>query len=496
MTWRSRAGTAREGRRHLAAALAAIRLGLCLVLLAPAAAEAYWRTSGSGTATGSLSTFSAPGVTVPATAGASVPVSWTAAQLSPANATLAAQVTYAVQRSADAGATWSAAAGTCAGTLAAATTSCSDSPPSPGGYVYRVTATMRTWTAGGTSGTVSANTLTAPALTAKPSSASANAAPSFTFSGGGGSGYQCRLDAQAFAGCSAPQSYSSLADGSHTFTVHAVSGTYTGPDTAYTWTIDSSAPSLTSTPVNPSASTSASFSFTHARYASFQCQLDAGGYSACTSPKAYSALAAGSHTVQIRALDADGVATKVASSTWTVNTTGPTLTSKPANPSSVGTATFAFTDTGFSAFACKLDGGAFTACNSGTVSYSGVANGSHTFTVHALDAASAATADTVYTWSVTAPTLTVGSCTVSSRKATIPGTTTNASGTVTVKVTNSGGTQVASATTSTFTGTSSPFGWTVTTAALASGATYTATATQVDGSGRTSTNSPSCTFTV
>jgi hypothetical protein len=68
-----------------------------------------------------------------------------------------------------------------------------------------------------------------------------------------------------------------------------------------------------------------SFSFTHAESAySFLCQLDGGGFSACTSPTAYSALSSGSHTFQVEAKGADGAVTSVASYTWTVDATAPT----------------------------------------------------------------------------------------------------------------------------------------------------------------------------
>src|SRR5207237_4493999 len=81
--------------------------------------------------------------------------------------------------------------------------------------------------------------------------------------------------------------------------------------------------------------------------------------------------------------------TRNANSTWTIDTTAPTvtITAQPANPTNQTSASFSFSSskTG-STFQCKLDGGTSTTCTS-PASYTGLAAGSHTFTVTATDPA-------------------------------------------------------------------------------------------------------------
>ncbi len=106
--------------------------------------------------------------------------------------------------------------------------------------------------------------------------------------------------------------------------------------------IDTVAPdtTITANPTNPSASANASFSFTGSDpggsgVAGFECQLDGGAYIACASPQTYTGLADGSHTFQVRAVDAAGnLDGTPASYTWVIDTTGPdtTLTATPPNP--------------------------------------------------------------------------------------------------------------------------------------------------------------------
>jgi len=90
-----------------------------------------------------------------------------------------------------------------------------------------------------------------PAITTSPSA-------TFQFaSTASGSTFQCSLDGAAFAACSTGVTYPSLADGSHTFRVRAVSGAGTDPTPASrTWTVDATAPvisAVTATPLTTSA---------------------------------------------------------------------------------------------------------------------------------------------------------------------------------------------------------------------------------------------------
>src|SRR5262249_50107716 len=145
-----------------------------------------------------------------------------------------------------------------------------------------------------------------------PSGAVASANASFTFSATKpGSVFECGLDSAPFITCSSPASYSGLAQGSHTFQVRALdsAGNVDPTPASRTWTIDTIPPdtAITSGPPALSNSTAATFGFSATEPGStFDCKLDAGSFTTCTSPTTYSGLAAGAHTFQVRAGDAAG----------------------------------------------------------------------------------------------------------------------------------------------------------------------------------------------
>jgi hypothetical protein len=240
------------------------------------------------------------------------------------------------------------------------------------------------------------NTAPNTTISAGPANPTSSTAASFSFaSTETGSTFECQLDGGGYSGCTSAKSYSGLVAGSHTFQVRATDpvGNTDATPAAYTWTVDLTPPETTidSKPSDPSNSASPVFAFSSSEVgSSFECQLDGGGYSPCTSTKSYSGLAAGSHTFQVRATDPAGnVDPTAASYTWTVDLVAPetTISAGPANPTSSTAASFSFASTEpGSTFECRLDGAAFAACTS-PQGYSSLSEGSHTFQVRATDPA-------------------------------------------------------------------------------------------------------------
>ena len=146
-----------------------------------------------------------------------------------------------------------------------------------------------------------------------PSGPTNDPTPTFAFSSSEpGSSFDCRFDSDPFAPCSGPGDTdtpaSSLADGSHTFDVRATDPAQnTDPTPASRgFTVDTAAPNttITSGPSGPTNDPTATFALSSSEAgSSFQCKVDAGAYSACTSPKTTSHLVDGSHTFFVRARD-------------------------------------------------------------------------------------------------------------------------------------------------------------------------------------------------
>jgi hypothetical protein len=280
---------------------------------------------------------------------------------------------------------------------------------------------------------------------------------SFTFSSAGTTSFECRVDGAAFSPCSSGDSFGPSADGLHTFFVRALDELGNASAAASSqWTIDTIAPPsplITEEPQSPSGSSSASFSFTDADpTVTFQCQLDGGGFSDCSSGSAnYSDLLDGPHTFGVKAVDPIGHESALTTYSWAIDTLHPvvTLNDKPPLVTNQTIASFSFSSTRpGSAYQCELDGGGFGICTSPQV-YSSLPDGSHTFSVQATSLGNTGPL-TEYKWTVdtVAPQTTIAS--------TPPATSSSASATFTFTSSEPGSTFACSLDTAGFTPCTSP----------------------------------------
>ncbi len=247
-----------------------------------------------------------------------------------------------------------------------------------------------------------------------------------TDDGGPLASYSCRLDSGAAVSCTSPfTSPAGLTEGNHSFSVTGTdaAGNASTPAT-YAWIIDTTLPvlTITSMPAPITNMTSANFVLAASDangIESIECQLDGGGYAPCATTVNYPLLADGDHTFLARARDRAGNVSATVNHRWTIDTSKPVVTvaSGPAPWVNVraATLTLAVTDVNVAPtlssakLECKINGSNFTACSS-PVSYSGLNETSHMFTVRAVDAAGNMSDEVVHTWAIdlTPPAINIG----------------------------------------------------------------------------------------
>jgi hypothetical protein len=241
-------------------------------------------------------------------------------------------------------------------------------------------------------------------ITQKPTHPSNDASPTFEFESSEPGTFQCKLDG-VFSDCSASKTYVNVSDGVHTFSAVATDPAgNVGPEASpYTWTIDTVPPTVTLTQTPQSSTNSPTFYFNSSDAKTFTCSLDHASPTSCSSPTTYTGLGDGPHSFAVTPTDAAGNIGPAATHDWTIETRAPTaaLTSGPTALSNSSSATFTFTADEPSSFDCKLDDRGFEACGS-PVSYHGLGDGPHAFSVRARDPSGNLSTPAAYGWSIDA----------------------------------------------------------------------------------------------
>ncbi len=283
-------------------------------------------------------------------------------------------------------------------------------------------------------------------ITAGPAAVTNHPSPSFSFASDAQSGvtFACRLDGPgtatgSWSGCTSPKAYTSLPDGSYTFSVRASNAAGTDPTPASrSFTIDATAPAapVIGSPAEGSWNASGTVVLSGSAEANSTVEVFDGVASRGTTSasgsgswsKVLSGVPDGSRAFTATASDAAGNTSGAsAPRTVKVDTAAPEtlVAAGPSGTTPQTSAAFAFA--GYPdavSFECALDGAPFAACSS-PVALSSLASGPHSFAVRATDAAGNRDATPVTrTWSVdpswAGPVTTSGQATAGGTVSSIP----------------------------------------------------------------------------
>ncbi len=231
-------------------------------------------------------------------------------------------------------------------------------------------------------------------LNSQPADPSNSQNASFAFSCNEGScSFECKLDGRDWTACAGAAQYYSLAEGIHSFQVRAKDPANNLDPTpaSYSFRVDTIDPDtfIALNPPNPSPTRSAGFGFNgNEENCSFECRMDLGQWSDCSSPINYSGLNPGAHSFEARAMDSAGnLDPSPAVFNWTINLITPYsfIIAHPDNPTGERDALFEFNCAGGPcSYQCQLDSGSWNSCVS-PGSYRNLGLGIHNFQVRATD---------------------------------------------------------------------------------------------------------------
>lgn len=260
----------------------------------------------------------------------------------------------------------------------------------------------------------------APTVTG-PSGATSDTTPSFNLGGAGaGETYECRVDGGEWVAVDGTVfTTGELTDGNHTVECRIVDQAgNTGETGSAGVEIDSSAPgSVTITAPAITNDTTPDISVVPSAPepgGKIECKVDDGAFTVVTSPFTPT-LTEGSHTITCRYVDSAGNTGPESSATVVVDLTPPSAinVTGPSGLTNDNTPTYSITGGNGGTYECKVDGGAWAAVTS-PYTTAPLADGAHTVTCRAVDAAGNASAEVAKSITVdaTAPVITVTDGTV------------------------------------------------------------------------------------
>lgn len=287
----------------------------------------------------------------------------------------------------------------------------------------------------------------APKITSSPADPTNLTAASFAFNSGGATSYLCSTDVPAmpFAACTSPKAYlaGTFAAGAHTFQVEAKNANGTSAPTSFTWTVDLTAPtvsSISATDANPTNANPLHWLVTFSEPvknvgpANFGLVTSGLGGTAPSIQSVAPGPAGPSQTwmvtvktdkatavsgsiglnltskgtIQDAAGNSLGGTPPIPGDVYAFDTTppaAPAIVSGPSQGQTVAStsATFGFSAELGATFLCKVDPGGpppgFNPC-SNPATFTGLSQGNHTLQVEAVDAAGNVSPATSRTWAV------------------------------------------------------------------------------------------------
>jgi hypothetical protein len=159
-------------------------------------------------------------------------------------------------------------------------------------------------------------------LDSAPNNPTKDKGATFTFYADEPATFSCLIDGDTRGKCPSPAKFPVLRwVGSHTFEIIPTdTAGNVGAPAFYTWT-NGKVPKVkfTGTPAKKTTDTNATFVFGSSdQGATYTCSFDGGGATPCTSPKTYTGLGIGTHTLTVVAGDAAGRSSKPKTFSWTI----------------------------------------------------------------------------------------------------------------------------------------------------------------------------------